>query len=152
MSLESCNQFECGSEKFRMQKLNVFFGFGASSSRCQSSASLPFNRAPLPAPHHHLYHLPLYRNHISKLLVPLQAIKHQVTSAPAAGSCFSGARWSRAGFTKWGFHDCTQIKTSWPFIGSFCKETKLKRNEEGLSFYLRSGREGERQGFPFHLE
>lgn len=53
--------------------------------------------------HHHHYDLPSVRNHISKLFVPLQAIRRQVTSAPTAGSCFSVPWYEfRAGFSKRG--------------------------------------------------
>lgn len=67
-----------GLDKFKYWN---FLGFWASASMCQSFVSLP------PLNHSHPP-----RNHISKLLVPLQPIRCKVTSTPAAGSCFSAVQ------------------------------------------------------------
>lgn len=121
--IQALQPIMCGSEKFKCSILNVFLGFRASTSMCQSPVSL--------SPTTITTNSPPPENHISMLLVPLQAIRCQVTSAPAAGSCFSVPRCKfRASFRKWGTvstsADCTQIKTSWP-LQLICSTVKSER-------------------------
>lgn len=138
--------------EIQMQKLNVFLGFWASTSMCQSFVSPPQT---LPHLQHH-YQLPSSRNHISKLLVPLQAIRCQVTSAGAAGSCFRVPQCKfRAGFSKWGVvstsADCTQTQTSWP-LQLICSMVKSERKAKWILMLFEKCSKCELQGFPFHLE
>lgn len=107
-------------------------------------------------PYHQHYHLPSSRNHISRLLIPLEAIRCQVTSAPAAGSCFSVPRCKfRAGLSKWGIMstsaDCTQTQTSWP-LRLICSMVKSERKAKGILILFETCSKCELQGFPFHLE
>lgn len=151
--IQALQPITCGSEKFKCRNL-MSSSVSEPPRLCVSHPSLCPPTQP-PSPHRH-YHLPSSRNHISRLLVPLQAIKCQVTSAPAAGSCFSVPRCKfRAGFGKWAIMstsaDCTQIQTSWP--ARLIRSTaKSERKAKGILILFEKCSKCELQGFPFHLE
>ena len=113
--IQTLQPIMCGPEKFKCRNLMSSL-VSKSPHLCVSHPSL----YPTPPPHSHQhYHLPSPRNHISELLVPLQAVRCQVMSTQAAGSCFT-VPWCKfsAGFSKQGIMnasaDCTKIQTSWP--------------------------------------
>lgn len=121
----------CGCEKFKCTNLMSFL-VSEPPHLCVSHPSL----CPPTLPSLQRYHHPSFRNHISRLLVPLQAVRCQVTSTLAAGSCFSVLRNKfSAGFSKWGIMSasggCTQIESSWPFQ-LICSMVKSGRKAKGI--------------------
>ena len=137
--IQALQPITCGSETFKCRNL-MSSSVSEPPRLCVSHPSLC---PPTLLQLYHLHQPPSTKNHISKLLVPLQAIRRQVASVAAAGSCFSVLSSEQVSLNGVSWRLYTD-KNQLPPSANLLHGEKWRKSEGNFNFIWK--------GLPFHLE